>query len=456
MNTITRVVEQDLCHGCGICSVVCPTNAIDIGCKDPGIFLPNLDENACTNCGLCLKSCSGKDAFGDDSLLGDVTGVWTGYAADERIRINGASGGIVSAILIRLLETKAVDAAVICGPDKDFPARGKSFAAQARDEIIFGAKSIYGMTEIATGLNKALNDKSVKRIVVVGLPCQVASVKRALEIVPRLKSKVLLLIGLMDGHNVYHKVTEYAIQKQGIELEDVAEFRYRASGWSNFYTELTNKQGKRFKLRWQDSPFKAIWNAFIMVPRRCLMCNDFAAESADIAVSDAWLPEYEGDQKGYSIVLTHTQRGVDLIQSLRDSKCLELEPSDISVIGRSQYCQLDFKKRTVAARARILGIDRWLDGKSIGNLSMEDYLMEFLIILKNRIIQNVPSLTWEMSSTSSLTSRFERMLLNFFLRFCAKVTHGNKIVWKNQAKFGPDILENIGKETKDSPSRKGG
>jgi coenzyme F420 hydrogenase subunit beta len=447
MNTIARAVKRGLCHGCGICAVVCPTNAIEMRCEDPGIFTPSLDENVCTNCGLCLETCSGKDAFGGDSLLGDVIGVWTGYAVDERIRINGASGGIVSAILIRLLETKTADAAVICGPDKDFPTRGKSFVARTEDEIMFGAKSIYGMTEIGTGLRKALNDKNIKKVIVVGLPCQVASLIRAAELVPKLKSKVFLSIGLMDGKNLYHKATQYAIERQGIRLKDVAEFRYRASGWSRRFTELITKDGERHKLRWQDCPLYAIWNASLMVPRRCLLCNDFAAESADIAVSDAWLPEYQGDEKGYSIVLTHTQRGADLVQSLLDLKCLELKPSDISVIGRSQYCQLDFKKRTVAARATILGMHRWLDGKSIGNLSIEDYLTELLSILKNRIVQIAPALTWQMSSPNSLTSRFERCLLSFVLRLCNRVPHGNSVVWKKQVCFRPDILEKTGEQT---------
>jgi len=416
--------------------------------KDPGIFVPTQDENTCTNCGLCLKICSGKDAFGSGSLLGNVTGVWTGFAANEVIRSNGASGGIVSAILIRLLETKDIDAAVICGPDKDFPVRGRSFAAQTRDEIIFGAKSIYGATEIGTGLSTALNHKKVKRIAVVGLPCQIASVKRASELVPELKSKIHLLIGIMDRHNVYHKATEYAIKRQGIQLNDVAEFRYRASGWSPYFTELITKDAKHHKLCWKDSPFSVIWRASLMVPRRCLMCNDFAAESADIAVSDAWLKEYEGNQKGYSIVLSHTQQGAELVHSLRDSNCLQLEPSDVSVIGRSQYCQLDFKKRTVAARARMLGITGWLNGKRMGNLSIEDYMAEFLNIIKNKIVQIIPVAIWKISSANSMTSRFEKVLLSFVLRVCNKLPHGKKIVWKNQVRFGPGILDKTVNKTK--------
>jgi coenzyme F420 hydrogenase subunit beta len=343
---------------------------------------------------------------------------------------------------MRLLETKVIDAAVVCVPDEDLPPRGRSLLATTRDQLILGSKSIYGMTEISIGLGDALSRRDIARIAVVGLPCQVASVKRASELIPKVRSKVSLSIGLMDGHNVYHKATEYAIRKQGIRVEEVAAFRYRASGWSGstWLMEIATKGGKGLRLPWDGSPFAAIWNAALMVPRRCLLCNDFAAESADIAVADAWLPEFAGNPEGYSIVLAHSERGVEVVQNLRSSGCLELEPQGISVIGRSQYVQLDFKKRTVAARARLLGMKEWLGGRSLGTLTAEDYLTQLILILKNSILRSAPALAPQIFLAGSRISRLEGRLLQLIMSTWSKVPKVGKHARRGHARFGPEIL----------------
>ena len=434
------VAGRSLCHGCGICAAVCPADAIAMVCKHPGIFVPEHDEAKCVDCKKCVAVCSGKEPFGDRSLLGDVAGVWIGHAADEEVRVNGSSGGVVSAILIHLLETKAIDAAVICKPDEKFPARGMSLAAKTRDDILRGAKSIYGMTEIGSGLKEALDDSRVKKIAVVGLPCQIASLRQATEVVAEIGAKVFLSIGLMCGHNVYHKATSLAIKGQGIRMEDVAEFRYRASGWSPWFIEIITKKGKRYTVCWEDSPFAAIWDALVMVPRRCLLCNDFAAEAADIAVGDAWLAEYKGNQKGYSIILAHTRHGAGVVQNLADSKCLDLKLSDAGVIGRSQYCQLDFKKRSIAARSKLLGRSKWFAGKGLGNLSIEDYLIEIMGIGKNRIGGIMVSLNGKLFFLNRLVSYLTKKFLRFTLMCCDRMPHGKSIVWRSRVRFGPDML----------------
>lgn len=47
------------CFGCGLCSVVCKHNVIDMLQNEDGFFQPsviNLDK--CVDCGLCAKVCS--------------------------------------------------------------------------------------------------------------------------------------------------------------------------------------------------------------------------------------------------------------------------------------------------------------------------------------------------------------------------------------------------------------
>ena len=53
---ISRVLEKDVCCGCGTCAGICPTGAINlIICE--GLFVPLIDENKCTECKLCVECC---------------------------------------------------------------------------------------------------------------------------------------------------------------------------------------------------------------------------------------------------------------------------------------------------------------------------------------------------------------------------------------------------------------
>jgi coenzyme F420 hydrogenase subunit beta len=81
------------------------------------IYIPKLDKEKCTECGLCFEVCPGhsvdfkqldQESFGkqpEDVLLGNYLNCcYIGHATDYDIRYNGSSGGLVTALLIFALE----------------------------------------------------------------------------------------------------------------------------------------------------------------------------------------------------------------------------------------------------------------------------------------------------------------------------------------------------------------
>ena len=290
-------------------------------------------------------------------MIGNVLKVWIGFAQDQQVRCNAASGGIVTGSLIGLLENGAIDGAVVNIPDLEFPPHGKSMLAKTKDEIMNSAKSIYCMTEIKRGLNAAKYDTSAKKIAVVGLPCQIADLRKMTLRDEALASKIVICFGIMCGHNMLPSATIKALKQSGIDIKDVQEIRYRGKGWYPFTYVVKLKNGGVRDFSWPDSPLQKAWDSMLDQPQRCLKCSDFAAESADIACCDAWLDEYRGNQKGYSIVLSHTKKGTDLVERLMQDKVLKLQADDASCIQRSQYIQLGRKvarKKLEATKLRIL------------------------------------------------------------------------------------------------------
>ena len=54
------VVNQDLCIGCGICTVYCPADAITIITNEDGKRKAYIDQEACLECGTCRVLAGGK------------------------------------------------------------------------------------------------------------------------------------------------------------------------------------------------------------------------------------------------------------------------------------------------------------------------------------------------------------------------------------------------------------
>ena len=116
---IEKIVEENLCCGCGTCSSTCPQQAITMVRNTAGFLVPEVDHNKCNDCGICLLTCPGnglpEDLTNryDDIFRGNNIAAYIGRATDEELWKNGQSGGVVSALLMYLLENKIIDKAVV-------------------------------------------------------------------------------------------------------------------------------------------------------------------------------------------------------------------------------------------------------------------------------------------------------------------------------------------------------
>lgn len=266
-------------------------------------------------------------------MIGKVIKVWIGFAQDRQVRQNAASGGIITGSLLGLMEQGFIDGAVVT--KSDFPHGGISYFAQNKDDILQSAGSIYSITNLKQGLDLA-QKASTKKVAVVGLPCQIAALES--------KESFYVTFGLMCGHNMLPSATLQALKASNINIEDVKDIQYRGIGWFPGKLCILMKNGSIKNISYDGSAFQKIWESKNFQTSKCLKCTDFAAEKADVACCDAWLEEYRGNMKGFSIVLAHTQRGTSVIQHLIDTNILNLFEVDESVIYRANMNQIRYKK----------------------------------------------------------------------------------------------------------------
>ena len=158
------VVKTGLCTRCGTCVGVCPVENIYI--SDPlGDCLP-VARDRCTSCGLCLSSCPGasvkfeplerefiKGDYLQTELLGRFRNVYLAHAVDEGVRNAGASGGVVTAILISLLRKGEIDGAVVFGPSSRDNWVSEGRVARSEEEFLLSSQSRYYLSPMNTVLS---------------------------------------------------------------------------------------------------------------------------------------------------------------------------------------------------------------------------------------------------------------------------------------------------------------
>ncbi|MFY9114347.1 MAG: coenzyme F420 hydrogenase/dehydrogenase beta subunit N-terminal domain-containing protein, partial [Dethiobacteria bacterium] len=171
---IKHIVDHALCTACGACAALCPTHAIGMAQNAAGYLCAVIDDHQCQNCGICDHVCpsNGREKLpmvkGSDIFHGKCLEGYMGYAADENIRQESQSGGVVTALLCYLLEKNIIGGAVVNQFDGE-TRRPKAVFATSGEEIITGCGSYYAQSPV---IETALRHAQQKDTAAVVLGCQ--------------------------------------------------------------------------------------------------------------------------------------------------------------------------------------------------------------------------------------------------------------------------------------------
>jgi coenzyme F420 hydrogenase subunit beta len=324
------VIEADRCVQCGACVAACPSDSIGVG--DDG--LPKLVK-MCTGCSLCWDFCPrggmrheatwGLLQPADDPVGWKVTGapggnglgpVHQSWTARARPGVPGAQdGGLVSALLIGLLEAGAIDGALVARESRTEPWKGEPYLARTPEEVVACAGSFYNQTMALAALDLKGHDLPPRpRIAVVGTPCEVEAI-RAMQARPwswgaQRVDAVLLTVALLCTKSFnYEKLMVGEIQRQrGIPLEKVGKVDV-------IHGKLLVEDLDGNTL--VSEPVRDFHGAAL---KGCDECADFLGRAADISVGSV------GSEDGWSSVLVRTEVGLQAVERVRDR--LELRDLD--------------------------------------------------------------------------------------------------------------------------------
>ncbi len=364
IQALKNVIDSNLCTGCGTCVGICPNETLAMQITKRGIEVPKIVKDNCNDCNLCTNVCPvinenlkqiNQFVFNKitcDRFMGTFCNCFTGYSTNPRIRWEATSGGVITSLLLFLLETKQIDKALLIRTSKEDPLKGESFIAQTRTDIL----SAMGTKYVPVSLNKLIRKILAEegKFAIVGLPCHIQAIRRAELKISALQNKISYHFGLTCSHTMSYRGIEYVLEKTGIPRDEIIKLDYRGCGWPSGIRVLLRDGREKFVPN-QNSLWSEIFGGYFFTPNCCTMCFDHLNEFSDISFADAWLPEIlKNDTKGTSIIITRTKVGEDLMKSCVSAGRIEIFGLDRDSVVRAQLWPLFFKKRNIKARLKLL------------------------------------------------------------------------------------------------------
>ncbi|MEW6351895.1 MAG: Coenzyme F420 hydrogenase/dehydrogenase, beta subunit C-terminal domain [Thermodesulfobacteriota bacterium] len=332
------VLERGLCASCGACVEHCPYLTSFRG-RTVVLDSCAVEHGRCfTYCPMTFfdtdeasRSLFGK-SYDADSGLGHVRDVVATRAGDESTAAMGQGGGTVTALMALAMERGLIDAAVLTGRGQSDPFP-RGVVATTVPEIRLCSGSRYVGAHGLAALRDAL-DRGYQRIGVVGVPCQIRSLRKmALYDLKHegLKERITLAMGLFCNWAFSSKdFATFLAARFG--LEEIR--RYHIPPPPANVLEVETSQGLT------GVPLEELRP---MIQAACGVCPDMTSEFADLSVG-----MYEG-REGWNTAIVRTDAGRALFEMALDARALEVEP--FPEANLSHLRQASRNKRTRASGA---------------------------------------------------------------------------------------------------------
>lgn len=340
------VIKNDYCAGCGICAALVDS-PLRMKMNENGKYIPVLEGehsdkelalDVLSACPFSAKSKNeteiGKALFENveqiqfDAYSGYYLKSFAGYVKEGDYRKKGSSGGFGNWIAAQLLKEKLVDGIIhVKSAENNANLLFEYQVSYDEHELVKGAKSKYYPIELSQVLRRIREQEG--RYALIGIPCFIKAVRLLAEQDESIRDRIVYYIGLVCGHLKSEMFARSIGWQLGIAPDQLTgiDFRKKLVGKaaSDYGVEVIGKrEGREVRL---SSPTKELyttnWGHGLFKYHACEFCDDVLAETADITVGDAWLPEYTKDSMGTNIVIVRNPTILRIIEASADKLYLE-------------------------------------------------------------------------------------------------------------------------------------
>lgn len=363
-----KIIDDKMCLGCGLCAALNPEQ-IEMGRGADGDLRPFAKDGfqdqhmarvrqTCPSLrveGLPVETA--KQAPHQDIVWGPYHEMSLAYAADDKVRYEASTAGILTILACYLLSADLVDGIVHvrAADGVSAPANfGIATISRTQEEILAASGSRYGPTAALIDLEDVLS--SNERFAIVAKPCDLNALRNLAHHDERVNARITYWLTMLCGGFQPDQSFRTFLSDHGLSEEGLSDVRYRGFGCPG-PTSLTYQDGRQTAFHYLDfwGEDESQW----AMPLRCKICPDGIGEAADIVAGDAWdgaSPNREESKTdpGFNSVITRTDRGAALYQAaILAGVITKTKVVDCDFMSRVQPHQVTKK---LAGQARIEGL----------------------------------------------------------------------------------------------------
>ena len=374
------ICEKDKCTGCFACYNVCPKSAIQMNEDEFGFIYPEIDKSKCINCNLCKKICPVINKL----ELQEPLKCLAARAKDEDVLKNSSSGGIATVISKNVIENKGIIYGSVFSDNCTIN--------HTRIDKIEDLKKTQGSKYVHSYINNCYSlikkDLENKHLVLfIGTPCQVAGLKNYL----RKDYELLYTIDLICHGVPSQKFLKDEVNRINHSLDiDRVDFRDKKYKERNFSIKKDNNV--IFNENWKKSPYFFTFMNSYTLRDNCYSCSYSSIKRcSDMTIGDFWgIPEeskfYSSKEKGVSVLIPTTPKGLHLIELIEDNIEYEERNIEETIVENSHLRNPSEKSRKVDKfKKEYLKRNNFY--KSYKKVFFTNYLKQEL--KKNKLVSNI-------------------------------------------------------------------
>jgi coenzyme F420 hydrogenase subunit beta len=359
---ISKVVDNNLCVGCGLCVSFCSNSSLKMKLDEYGFLVPEQIYDC--NCdGSCLDVCptnpdlntTDRDLskqFVNSSNLDENIGYYDRLLVGHstKYRKTSSSGGITSYVCEELLKRKLVDR-IISVKNKDGLTVYSSFSNPS--QVIEFSKTRYFPTTLEKEFSKILEND--EKVAIVGIGCFIKSIRLAQIKTPSLKKKIPFTIGIICGGLKSSKYTEFLLDSSNMnKTEKLSEIDYRKKNEKlpaidySFFSK--NEKGVGNEIRMKE--LGDMWGTGLFKSSACDFCEDLTSELAEVSMGDAWLYPYINDGRGHNVVVIRNKIINNIFNEGSKNKDILTKELNINKFKEGQSGAINHKQNSLNFRVK--------------------------------------------------------------------------------------------------------